>query len=75
MAQCAVSIHSGTDWTLQKVQRAKFMNMVQPEQAVVVRWREQPSEEGLKGSFTLLVESEKVATFTAEFSSQEPDDE
>ena len=67
MGQCALQIRSGRKWRLRKVERAKFMKTIPPGQAVKVCWREQPLEDGLRGSFTLLVGDQKMASFTAEF--------
>jgi 3-hydroxyacyl-[acyl-carrier-protein] dehydratase len=71
MGQCALQIRSGRNWRLRKVERAKFMKTIAPGQAVKVCWREQPLEDGLRGSFSLLVGDQKMATFTTEFEIEE----
>ncbi|UCG48568.1 MAG: hypothetical protein JSU94_02095 [Phycisphaerales bacterium] len=67
MGQCALQSRSGRNWRLRKVERAKFMKTIPPGPPVKVRWREQPLEDGLRGSFTLVVGDQKMASFTAEF--------
>ena len=67
MGQCALEIHSQRRWSLRCVKRAKFMKTITPDQEVTVRWREQVLEDRLLGSFTLVVDDQKAASFSVEF--------
>ena len=67
MGQCALEIHSQRRWSLRCVKRAKFMKTITPGQEVTVRWREQRLEDRLLGSFTLVVDDQKTASFSVEF--------
>jgi 3-hydroxyacyl-[acyl-carrier-protein] dehydratase len=67
MGQCALEIHSQRRWSLRRVKRAKFMKTITPGQEVTVRWREQRLEDRLLGSFTLVVDDQKAASFSVEF--------
>jgi 3-hydroxyacyl-[acyl-carrier-protein] dehydratase len=67
MGQCAVSLRSARNWRLRQVERSKFLKTIQPDQSVTVRWQEQPLNDHLRCSFTLLADGEKAAVFTLEF--------
>ena len=71
MGQCAVNMRTASHWSLRKVERGKFLKTIEPNQPVTVRWQEQPGAGTLRCTFTLLVDGEKAAVFTAEFASEE----
>jgi 3-hydroxyacyl-[acyl-carrier-protein] dehydratase len=66
MGECAVRMHSDRVWSLRRVERAKFLRPIQPNERVTVCWQEQPQGDGLRCTFTLRVGSEKAAVFTLE---------
>jgi 3-hydroxyacyl-[acyl-carrier-protein] dehydratase len=66
LGECAVRRRSDRPWILRRVERAKFLRPIQPNEPVTVCWQEQPQEGGLRCSFTLRVGSEKAAVFTLE---------
>jgi 3-hydroxyacyl-[acyl-carrier-protein] dehydratase len=70
MGQCALGLRLGGNWSLRKVARGKFLKTIQPNQPVTVCWREQPVDGGLRCVFTLLVNDEKAAVFTAELAQE-----
>lgn len=65
-AECALQIRLQRDVALRRVKRAKFLKPIEPDKEITVRWQERPLDDGLQGSFTLLVDGEKAATFTVE---------
>ena len=71
VTQCALQQRSARTWSLQRVKRAKFMKIVEPNQPVTVTWTEKESEGNLQASFTLTVDASKVASFTAVFVPEE----
>jgi 3-hydroxyacyl-[acyl-carrier-protein] dehydratase len=71
MGECAVRMHSDRAWSLRRVERAKFLRPIQPNEPVTVCWQEQPRDDGLRCSFTLRVNVEKAAVFTLEFAPEE----
>jgi len=73
--ECALQIHTDSNMILQRVKRAKFLKPIQPDQGITLRWRERPLDnDGLQGSFTLLADGEKAATFTLEMAVREGGD-
>ncbi len=64
--ECAMQTRARREVVLQRVKRAKFLKPIQPDQKITVCWREQPADGGVRGSFTLLADGEKAATFTLE---------
>lgn len=64
--ECAMQIRAQREVVLQRVKRAKFLRAIQPDQKITVRWQERPLGDGWQGSFTLLADGEKAATFTLE---------
>ena len=62
--ECAMQTRARREVVLQRVKRAKFLKPIQPDQKITVCWREQPTDDGVQGSFTLLADGEKAATFT-----------
>jgi 3-hydroxyacyl-[acyl-carrier-protein] dehydratase len=73
-AQCVLQQRTGLAWCLARVKRAKFMKVVAPDQPLQVTWKEKESEDGIQGSFTLTVDEQKVASFTAAFVPEENGD-
>ncbi len=71
MGQCALQIRSARAWSLRRVERAKFLKIIAPEQPVTVCWREQPLDDGLRCNFTLSVNGEKSGIFTLELAPEE----
>jgi len=71
MGQCALYVRSACNWRLRRVERSKFLRTILPDQAVTVCWQEQPLNDRLRCSFTLLVSGEKAAVFTLEFDVEE----
>ena len=69
--ECAVRIRTARNWRLSRIQKAKFLKTILPDQAVSVRWEEQPINNDLRCSFTLLVDNEKAAVFTIELTAEE----
>jgi 3-hydroxyacyl-[acyl-carrier-protein] dehydratase len=67
MGHCALEIRTGQRWALRRIERAKFMKVILPDQPVRACWTEQPRGEVLCGSFSLWVEDQKAATFTVAF--------
>jgi 3-hydroxyacyl-[acyl-carrier-protein] dehydratase len=67
MGECALHLCGRSDWTTGKVERSKFLKTIRPNQALVLRWQEQPQEGKLRCSFTLLADGEKAAVFTIMF--------
>ena len=65
--ECALSLCSGRPWRLRRILRSKFLKPVRPDEAVTVTWQEQPQDDHLCCSFTLLADGEKAAVFTLEF--------
>jgi 3-hydroxyacyl-[acyl-carrier-protein] dehydratase len=65
-AECAIQIRMERDVVLRHVKRAKFLKPIEPGQEITLRWRERPLDDGLRGSFTLLADGEKAASFTLE---------
>ncbi|MCP4450384.1 MAG: hypothetical protein GY809_02910 [Planctomycetes bacterium] len=68
IGQCVVEIRSHCPCRPCRVKKAKFMKTITPGQEVTVRWSEQLVGDFLKGSFTLWVDRQKVASFSMEFS-------
>jgi 3-hydroxyacyl-[acyl-carrier-protein] dehydratase len=64
--ECALQLRMQRSMVLRRVKRAKFLKPIQPDQMTTVRWQEWPLDNGLQGSFTLLADGEKAATFTME---------
>jgi len=69
--ECALWLRSARSWRLRRILRSKFMKTVLPEDTVTVSWQEQPVDDGLRCSFTLLANGEKAAVFTLEFDVEE----
>ena len=69
--ECAVRIRTVRNWRLSRIQKAKFLKMIHPNQPVSVRWDEQPINNDLRCNFTLLVGNEKAAVFTIELTTEE----
>lgn len=72
--ECALRIRMQRNVVLRRVKRAKFLKPIQPAQKITVRWQERPLDDGLQGSFTLLADDEKAATFTMEMAAGEGGD-
>lgn len=71
MGQCALGMRVPGNWSLRRVERGKFLKTIPPNQPVTVCWREQAADGGLRCVFTLLVDGEKAAVFTAELAGEE----
>ena len=71
MGQCALCVRSARNWRLRRVERSKFLRTILPDQPVTVCWQEQPRNDRLRCSFTLLAGGEKAAVFTLEFDVEE----
>lgn len=70
--QCALQVRSARNWSLRRVDRGKFLKTIQPNQPVTIRWQEELlKDDGLRCSFTLLVNDDKAAVFTIEFAGEE----
>ncbi len=70
--QCALQIRSARNWSPRRVDRGKFLQTIQPNQPVTIRWQEQPlKDDGLRCNFTLFVNNEKAAVFRIEFAGEE----
>ncbi|MCX5638207.1 MAG: hypothetical protein NTX52_11035 [Planctomycetota bacterium] len=69
--ECAVRIRTVRNWRLSRIQKAKFLKTIHPNQPVSVRWDEQPINNDLRCNFTLLVGNEKAAVFTIELTTEE----
>ncbi len=67
MGECALRLSGRSEWVTSKVDRSKFLKTIRPNQTLVLRWQEQPQEERLRCSFTLLADGEKAAVFTITF--------
>ena len=72
--QCALQLRLQRDIVLRRVKRAKFLKPIEPNHEIIVRWRERSLDDGVQGSFTLLADGEKAATFTAEMAVRESAD-
>jgi len=72
--ECALQLRLQRDLVLQRVKRAKFLKPIQPGQEITLCWRERPLNNGVQGSFTLLADGEKAATFTTEMAVRESAD-
>jgi 3-hydroxyacyl-[acyl-carrier-protein] dehydratase len=71
MGECAARIRTARNWRLSRIHKAKFMRTILPNQTMSVRWEEQPINNDLRCSFTLLVGNEKAAVFTIELTTEE----
>lgn len=71
LGECSVGIRSGRAWSLRRVERAKFLRPIQPNEPVTVSWQEQPRDDSLRCSFTLHVDGEKAAVFALELAPEE----
>ncbi len=69
--ECALSLCSAHPWRLRTVLRSKFLRTVLPDETVMVTWQQQPRDDRLCCSFTLLANGAKAAVFTLEFDVEE----
>ena len=72
--ECAIQSRAERNMVLLHVKRAKFLKPIEPGQEITIRWRERPLDHGVRGSFTLLVDDEKAASFTLEMAAGEGSD-
>ncbi len=70
MGQCALRVRSARYWRLRQVERSKFLRTILPDQSVTVRWQEQPLNDRLRCSFTVLADGEKAAVFTLQLDAE-----